>query len=93
MDPKKEVNKKGHRRKPKNKNELESFSGVTKKKKVLVVDKKPKVDFIFEDLEGKRYTTADGRIKIDQQGGVSFLLKIEETWKTIKGHLVTIKVK
>lgn len=85
----KEVNKKGYKKKPKNKNELESFSGATKKK-TPPVEKKPKVSFEFVDLEGNHYQTGQGRLKIDQEGGVSFLLKLEDTWKTIKGHIKTI---
>ncbi len=92
MSPKKEVNKKGYKKRPKNKNEIDSFSGVIKKKKAPPVQKKPKVTFEFQDEQGITYKTGEGRLKIDKDGGVSFLLSVEDTWKTLKGHIKNIKI-
>lgn len=92
VEPKKKVKKRGYKKRPKNKQELSSFSGTTRKKKAAPVEKKPKVNFEFQDMEGNKYNTSQGRLKIDQDGGVSFLMKVEDSWKTLKGHLITIKM-
>jgi len=89
----KQVKKKGYKRKPKNKNEIDSFSGVLKKKKVVHPEKKLKVDFEFVTLDGQHYKGGQGRLKVDLEGGVSFLLKGDISWKSLKGNLLWIRIK
>ena len=92
MKARPKINKKGYKARPKNKQEMGSFSGVIKKK-LIMAEKKPRVEFEFVSLEGVLYKTGDGRLKIDQTGGVSFLVKGEVYWKTIKGNLKWIKIR
>lgn len=91
-NPKARVRKRGYKKKPKNKNEIDSFSGVIKKKKKPLEYKKPMVEFQFTH-EGRRYGNNKGRLKIDIHGGVSCLLLLETGWKNVKGILNYIKIK
>jgi len=79
------------KKRPKNKQEISSFSGVRKKKKIILPENKPKVVFEFIADDGVIYNF--GRLKIDTTGGVSFLINTVTGWKPIKGKLKWIKIK
>lgn len=79
-------------KKIRNKNEIDSFSGVVKKKKKPLEFKKPMVQFQFTH-DGRKYGNSEGRLKIDIHGGVSCLILTNTGWKTVKGILNFIKIK
>lgn len=71
----------------KNKQELSPKSGTKPK-----IEYKDKIIFEFES-EGVKYKNGGiGRIKIDKDGIMSFLIKIENKWKGVKGKILKLKV-
>ena len=74
------------KRKPKNKQELPSKSGV--KKKPVYRDK---VVFEFSS-ENITYKNGEGRLKIDTKGYFSFLIKTDKGWQPVKGELTKLKL-
>jgi hypothetical protein len=84
----------GYKRKPKVRQELDSFSGVKKKRKKRVPPyQKPMLSFSFTFNEIE-YTNGTGRIKITTEGGVQLLIQnVEGVWIGVKGILNFIKIK
>lgn len=85
------------KKRPHNKEEMSSQSG---KKRRKVLRFKQVVDFQFTTSDNIRHWRtassggiANARIKVNQDGGVSCLLKEDGLWKTIKAHLDWIKLK
>ena len=79
------------KKKPKNKQELSPESGAKKKNKK---ETKLKVEFQITTKEGVKYLPPNCRLKIDQNGFISCLIKIEEKWKAVKAtedHLKVVK--
>lgn len=73
----------------KNKQELNPKSGVKKKSP----EKKTIIRFLFEDMKGTKYRNGTGRLKVDKEGCISFLVLTEDnSWKGVKGKLVSLKV-
>lgn len=78
---------------PKNKNEIDSFSGVKKKRKKIIPYHKPMVEFEFI-FEEKKYRNGEGRIKITTEGGIQCLIKTEEgVWTGVKAVVNYIRIK
>jgi hypothetical protein len=78
---------------PKNKNEINSFSGVKKKRKKIIPYHKPTVEFEFT-FEEKVYKNGTGRIKITTEGGIQCLIQTNEgVWTGVKGHVNFIRLK
>ena len=74
------------KKRPKNKQELPSKSGVGKK--IVYRDK-----VVFEFKSGEiKYKNGEGRLKIDTKGYFSFLIKTEKGWQPVKGELLKIKL-
>ena len=56
-------------------------------------EKKTVVRFDFEGDDGLKYRIPKARLKINENGGASCLIKDEEgKWKAIKGKLKSIKI-
>lgn len=56
-------------------------------------EKKTVVRFDFEGDDGLKYRIPKARLKINENGGASCLIKDEEDkWKAIKGKLKSIKI-
>ena len=72
-------------KKIRNKNELSPKPKKAPEKKVVV-------RFRFEGIDGKKYGIPLARLKINENGGVSCLTKIENKWKAIKGKLISLKI-
>lgn len=73
----------------KNKHELNPKSGARKK----LPEKKTVIKFLFEDMQGVKFRNGTGRLKIDKEGCISFLILTENNdWKGIKGKLISLKV-
>ena len=72
-------------KKIRNKNELSPKSKKPPEKKIVV-------RFSFTGIDGKKYGIPNARLKINENGGISCLTKIEDKWKAIKGKLNTIKI-
>jgi hypothetical protein len=76
-------------KKIRNKNELSPKSGVTKKPP----EKKVVVDFEFIGIDGVKYKLPNARLKVNENGGASCLIKDkDDKWKAIKGKLKSIKL-
>jgi hypothetical protein len=73
-------------KKIRNKNELPARVKKPPEKKIVV-------RFSFTGIDGKKYGIPNARLKINENGGASCLIKdIEGKWKAIKGKLNTIKI-
>lgn len=75
--------------KNRNKNELSPKSGARKKP---MVETKIKVEFEFIGIDGKKYGLPEARLKVNENGGASCLIKTELGWKPIKGKLNKINM-
>lgn len=82
----------GYKKRPKNKQELNPFSGVTKKRKKTPPAKKVVVTFGFSVGE-KKYGNGTGRIKVSTNGSTQCLIPHEDKWLIVKGVLDFIKMK
>jgi len=73
-------------KKIRNKNELNPNPKKPPEKKIVV-------RFSFEGIDGKKYGLPNARLKINENGGTSCLIKDEfNKWKAIKGELKSIKI-
>ena len=73
-------------KKIRNKNELPPKAKKLPEKKVVV-------RFDFEGINGLKYRIPKARLKINENGGASCLIKDENNkWKAIKGKLKSIKI-
>ena len=73
-------------KKIRNKNELPPKAKKLPEKKVVV-------RFDFEGVDGLKYRIPKARLKINENGGASCLIKDEKgKWKAIKGKLKSIKI-
>lgn len=79
----------GYKRRPKNKQEISPNSGSRDKKPPVF---KTKIRFTFTS-ESITYTNGQGRLKVDTEGFISFLIKDQDKWKNVKGELVSLQVK
>jgi hypothetical protein len=56
-------------------------------------EKKIVVHFDFEGIDEKKHSLPNARLKINENGGTSCLIKDEfNKWKAIKGELKSIKI-
>lgn len=76
-----------YKKKPKNKQELPSSSG-SKKKPVY----RDKIIFEFKTEEGIFKNGGEGRLKLDNKGYFTFVIKKEGKWKNVKGVLLKLKL-
>ena len=73
-------------KKIRNKNELSAKAKKPPEKKTVV-------RFSFTGIDGLKYRIPKARLKINENGGASCLIKDEEgKWKAIKGKLKSIKI-
>ncbi len=72
-------------KKIRNKNELSPRPKKLPEKKVVV-------RFSFEGVDGKKYGLPLARLKVNENGGSSCLIKQDGKWKAIKGKLQSIKI-
>lgn len=78
-----------YKKRPKNKQEIDDFSGSKRKP----IEPKIKISFQFTDRQGVSYKPPVGRLKIDQNCGVSCLILKDGKWHPIKAHLDFIRKK
>jgi len=73
-------------KKIRNKNELPAKTKKPPEKKTVV-------RFSFAGIDGEKYGLPNARLKINENGGASCLIKDENNkWKAIKGKLKSIKI-
>lgn len=77
------------KKRPKNKQEMSSFSG---KKKRPALKYKTRIDFSFKTEDQTVYKNGQGRIKITENGDPQYLIRVNDKWQTIKAELLTLKV-
>lgn len=77
------------KKRPKNKQEMSSFSG---KKKRPALKYKTRIDFSFKTVDETVYKNGQGRIKITEEGDPQYLIKVNHKWQTVKAELLTLKV-
>jgi hypothetical protein len=78
-----------YKRRPKNKQELPP-----KRVKKKELPKKTIVEFGFTTQDGINYNNGTGRIKINEKGEITCLIRDEEEkWKNVKGKLDYVRMK
>lgn len=81
-----------YKKRPKNKQEMDSFSGA-KPKRAPTYEEKIKIDFCCVDAEGNEYRPPEARLKTTKEGYISFVVQTETGWKPLKAKLIDLKVK